>query len=64
VTVRKLTNYQFSRDIRDMIPKKCRETGNLELFPFADGTRFFYSRYHLIFNETSKSLDREDGKEC
>jgi hypothetical protein len=44
MTVGKLPNYQFPREINEMIPQKGCQPGNVELFPLSDGTRFFRLR--------------------
>jgi hypothetical protein len=43
VTVRELQYGQFPGKIWDVIPKKGREAGYIEIFPCANGTSFFYS---------------------
>jgi hypothetical protein len=44
MTVGKLPNYQFPREINEMIPQKGCQSGNVELFPLSDGTSFFRLR--------------------
>jgi hypothetical protein len=41
MTMRKLKYCQFPGDFGKMSPKKSRESGNVELFSDANGTRFF-----------------------